>query len=619
LTKPVNPKPANISPRAEYLIERHGSIWLVWILLLFMSWTRSSASLLRSELASNDDYMRMVEVRDWLGGQNWFDMHQYRLNPVDPLYSHWSRISDILIGGPIKLLTPIFGASTAELITVIAYPSILLLVYLYLASALTGLLIKNRATAVITAFMLALTFGALSQFGMGRIDHHGLQIVMALATCWFIVTSTDKPKHLIYAGILCGLALYIGIESAPYVAAACIAVVLIWVFDEPAAAQKLRYFGLALAATTVISLLLSAPPARWFTPSCDALSVVYTQLTLLIAVILWGLSFTSNKFNTPLTRFLCAGVLGAVALIATLVLYPHCITGPYADLDPRLVEIWLSNVGEAGSFMKTMMDDVVTGSAAIIVTLLAVAGYLFAAKKDGKALALTERTLILFILMTLLAGLVQTRLMFFAAALSIPLAAYLLLRALAWAGKFTPKASAFAVRACLLIALSPVAVPGFLHLIVGGDKTTDQSPGNNAATNSVSCITQPVLNTLNALPPGTALTQIDLGAPILNFTKLSVTSAPYHRNASGILAALDMFIEDEQTAKQAIINMKADYVIACTDSGETNMMLKYGPDGMLARLKSGNPPAWLEKVDIDSNGVLLVYRVKLANLNIISR
>ncbi len=604
MSKTSSKKQKGLSPRAEYIIERHGSVWLVWLLLLFISWTRNGTKLLRGELASNDDYMRMVEVRDWLGGQNWFDMHQYRLNPVDPLNSHWARISDVLIGGPIKTLTPLLGPAKAELITVIAYPSILLLVYLYFATALAGKLISNRATPVIAAFMLALSFGALSQFGLGRIDHHSLQIVMALATCWFIVTSPNKPKHMIYAGILCGLALYIGIESAPYVAAACIAVVLIWVFGEDSGAQKMRNFGLALAATTVVSLLVSAPPSQWFTPTCDALSVVYTQLTLAVAMILWGLSMSSAKFKTPLSRFIAAGVLGSLALVVTLLLYPHCLKGPYAGLDPRLVEIWLSNVSEAGHFKKLFMNDIVAGLAAIIVPILAITGYIFATQNPHKKVALTERTFIIFVALTLSAGFVQTRLMFFATALAIPFATYLIMNTLLWAKKFEPKIKMVVIRAGLIIALSPVTLPLLASLFVKTSITQE------ASRNMPLCTSQPMLNKLNDLPKGTALTQIDLGAPILNFTDLSVTSAPYHRNASGILAALDMFIEDEATAKLAIINMKANYVIACAEGNETEMMLKYGQHGMLAQLKAGITPTWLEKVDIGSEGILLVYRVK---------
>ena len=609
MSKPVKKELQSLSPRAEYIIERHGSVLLVWVLLMFMSWMQNGTKLLRGELTSNDDYMRMAEIRDWLGGQNWFDLHQYRLNPVDPLYSHWSRISDVLIGGPIKILTPMLGQAKAELVTVMAYPSILMLVYLYLATALAGKLVKTRATPVIAAFMLALSFGALSQFGMGRIDHHGLQIVMALATCLLLITSTDRPKNLIYAGILCGVALYIGIESAPYVAAACMATVLIWVFGEQQSAQKLRYFGLALAASTLVCLLISTPPARWFVPSCDAISVVYTELTLSIALVMWGLSYVGGKYKTPIPRFILAAILGAAALAITLILFPHCLKGPYADLDPRLVETWLNNVAEAGNFKKFFAGDMVAGSAAIILPVLAIIGYVSISIKSGKALSLTHRTMILFIGLTLLAGLVQTRLMFFATALSVPLAAYFLIHLLIWAGKFKPKALMVIVRGLLILALAPVTLPMFLSLFSKNDTVAKTDTAKTV------CISQPALSALNKLPKGTALTQIDLGAPVLHFTNLSVTSAPYHRSASGILAALDMFVENEATAKRTALNMKADYVIACVESSETKMMLKYGPSGMLAKLKSGDIPDWLEKIDIDTEpdmgDALLVYRVNI--------
>ncbi len=604
MSKAGSNKQERLSPRTEYLIERHGSLWLVWFLLLFMSWTRNGAKLLRGELSSNDDYMRIVEIRDWLGGQSWFDMHQYRLNPVEPLNSHWSRISDVLIGGPIKILSPILGSAHAELVTIIAYPSLLLLLYLYLATALANKVLNNRATPVITAFMLALSFGALSQFGMGRIDHHGLQIVMALATCWFIVTSKNNAKKLIYAGVLCGLALYIGIESAPTVAAACIAAVLIWVFDETNAAQKMRNFGLALAATTSICLLISTPPSQWSTPACDALSVVYTQLTLTIAMVLWGLGFMSSKLKTPKARFLIAGVLGILALSITVLLNPHCLKGPYAGLDQRLVEIWLSNVAEAGNFKAFFMGDITAGLAAIIVPLVAVVGYIIAAKDQRKSLALTKRTFIIFVALTLCAGLIQTRLMFFATALAIPFASSVLVQALLWAGKFKPKWKMITIRTGLLVILAPVTLPLLSSLFV---KSATDAVTNNTKLN---CTSQPILNQLNALPIGTALTQIDLGAPILNFTDLNVTSAPYHRNAGGILAALDMFIENETTARRAVTTMNANYVIACVESSETKMMLQYGPDGMLAQLKAGNTPAWLEKIEMGTEEALLVYRVK---------
>ena len=51
---------------------------------------------------STDDAMRLVQVRDLLAGQGWFDLTQYRLNPPDGVAMHWSRLIDL----PIAILHP---------------------------------------------------------------------------------------------------------------------------------------------------------------------------------------------------------------------------------------------------------------------------------------------------------------------------------------------------------------------------------------------------------------------------------------------------------------------------------------------------------------------------------
>ncbi|HLW92521.1 MAG TPA: hypothetical protein VKS78_14645, partial [Roseiarcus sp.] len=47
------------------------------------------------DFANTDDAMRMVEVRDWLAGQAWFDLHQYRLDPPGGVFMHWTRVLDV--------------------------------------------------------------------------------------------------------------------------------------------------------------------------------------------------------------------------------------------------------------------------------------------------------------------------------------------------------------------------------------------------------------------------------------------------------------------------------------------------------------------------------------------
>ncbi len=519
-------KSGDLSPQTQVFIEHHGIIWLIWVLLVVLNWIKAGQSLMRGELQGNDDYLRLVQIRDWLGGQAWTDLHQYRLNPVDPIVMHWSRISDVLIGVPIKGLTPLIGQHAAETIMMAAYPSLILLAFLYLVVNITMKLTDNMRAPMAATFMAALSYGALAQFGMGRIDHHGLQIVLALATLMFIIRSAHIPRNAIYAGIACGLGLYVGIESAPYIAAACISVVLIWVFAETNAEARMRTFGLAMAATTLVSLLISSPPSAWMTPSCDALSIVYTQLTLAVSLLLWGLSYTSKTVIKPISRFMVAGILGMLALALTMVLFPQCLKGPYSGLDPRLTEIWLSNVSEAERFFAYIAHDIVGGTAMITLPILTCFGYWVFHKRTRNGFNLAPRSVFIFMALACMAGLVQTRLMAFTASFAIPFSAYLLICGFEKAGSFKTNLQQNLGRFGFLILLSPITVPFILSQFVKKDTQAQKL----ASVQAQHCLSQSTLIQLNTLPMGTALTQIDLGAAILIHTKLSVTSAPYHRN-----------------------------------------------------------------------------------------
>ena len=44
---------------------------------------------------STDDAMRLVQVRDWLAGQSWFDLTQYRLDPPSGVDMHWLSLIHI--------------------------------------------------------------------------------------------------------------------------------------------------------------------------------------------------------------------------------------------------------------------------------------------------------------------------------------------------------------------------------------------------------------------------------------------------------------------------------------------------------------------------------------------
>ncbi|HMA50771.1 MAG TPA: hypothetical protein VKP60_13520, partial [Magnetospirillaceae bacterium] len=79
----------------------HGSrrFWLAVLgigalceLVLCMAFHTSITGLVFSD---TDDHMRLQQVRDWMAGQSWFDVTQYRMNPPTGMLMHWSRLLDV--------------------------------------------------------------------------------------------------------------------------------------------------------------------------------------------------------------------------------------------------------------------------------------------------------------------------------------------------------------------------------------------------------------------------------------------------------------------------------------------------------------------------------------------
>ena len=52
-----------------------------------------------------DSLLRLVQVRDLVAGQGWYDLIQHRLQPPAGLDMHWSRLLD----APMLLLSRLFG------------------------------------------------------------------------------------------------------------------------------------------------------------------------------------------------------------------------------------------------------------------------------------------------------------------------------------------------------------------------------------------------------------------------------------------------------------------------------------------------------------------------------
>src|SRR6267378_1989445 len=103
---------------------------------------------------STDDAMRLVQVRDLISGQDWFDLFQHRLNPPGTSM-HWSRVIDVPLAALILLLRPLIGTHGAETVTLFLWPLLLFAAVLGLVAAIARQMTGGVTNAQLTAVVLA--------------------------------------------------------------------------------------------------------------------------------------------------------------------------------------------------------------------------------------------------------------------------------------------------------------------------------------------------------------------------------------------------------------------------------------------------------------------------------
>ncbi len=133
--RPADPGPPGPEAAERSPFERPAVVWLIVAASVagILSWPDLVAVLRELRLPDTDDAMRLVQVRDLLAGQGWFDLSQHRHAGAPPM--HWSRLVDAPIAALILLVRP-FAGPAADGIVAAAWP--LLLLGLYASSSIAG-------------------------------------------------------------------------------------------------------------------------------------------------------------------------------------------------------------------------------------------------------------------------------------------------------------------------------------------------------------------------------------------------------------------------------------------------------------------------------------------------
>jgi asparagine N-glycosylation enzyme membrane subunit Stt3 len=246
--------------------------------LVFAAWLASCAEMILLSWNSihnwnwpdPDDPLRLVEVRDWLAGQSWFDVTQYRMNAPDGVLMHWSRLVDAPLAAVILVFRPLVGEQNAELAAAVLVPLITLGVVTLLMSALARRLL-NPETALLATVATPFCIGAWVQMPPLRIDHHGWQIAAGMLAVVAVMDDRRKRSALVAAAAM-ALWLNISVEGLPFAAAVGGVFALRWLKD-PAAVEALQFYFVGLAGFSFFLFGITHTPVTWTDQDCDAVSL----------------------------------------------------------------------------------------------------------------------------------------------------------------------------------------------------------------------------------------------------------------------------------------------------------------------------------------------------------
>ena len=572
---------------------------LAWLILcawfLYYRWN----DILSFNLRDTDDNLRMSQVRALLGGQDWFDLRQYRLNPPTGANIHWSRLVDLPIAGLILLVRPFVGSADAERIAMAAAPMIPLLVLLFGAALTVRRLVDPRAYPL--AFIALFSAGSASgMFMPTRIDHHGWQ----LALLSLAVAGMADPKRArggATLGIATALSLSIGLELLIYLAILGTATVLFWI-DDRDEKRRLSAYAVTLAGGTALGFLVFASNVNRQVV-CDALSPVWLSDALLGGALLFVIAALSPA-DWKRRFALAAGAGVAIAAFHAL-MWPHCLSR-LEGVSPEVQQLWLSHVREARPIYRHGWQTAL-GVSAIPVT--GIIGWLLLAWTKRHDPELLRRILASAapLLAAALLLLWQTRTGPAAQVLGVAGATALILVAVpwTWGSRF---AAVRVLATFLLIVLGLGAAVPFASQFYPVKKKTPTELAVDKANRQ--CTSLWGMKAVAQQPKGMVFTFVDLGPRLITVTHHDAVTGPYHRNGEQIGDVMKAFRGKEAQAHALIGKYRSDYLLICPNMSTATIFRSEAPNGFYGQLIKGKVPAWLDPVALPKDSPFKMWRVK---------
>ncbi|MFN3619833.1 hypothetical protein [Sphingorhabdus sp.] len=576
----------------------HRVVLAIWLLLSAALIVSSWANIRDGVGWDPDDQLRLVQLRDFLNGQGWFDVRQYRLNPPDGAPMHWSRLIELPLAAITMLCTPLFGQAVAEIIASTIVPLLLFGAVIYLlahAATQLGGRMAGTAAAVISAMSVPL----LIQLRPMRIDHHGWQIAMAVLALVSLFYNNARTAGQILGAAL-AVWLHISLEGAPMSAAFFLFLGWRWLACPD---ETPRLFWTISAFTLSSCALFFGTQTQGLASSvyCDTVSPPQIGAILVAAAIMLpALKFAPRQ---AIVRALIMLTAAGAAMLAIVLRAPECANGAFGTLDPLVREYWYNYVDEG---LPIWHQDPRLALICIVGPALGFVSSLYLAR--GATGEDRSNLIILgfFTFYALILSLLVFRTVSVASAYAVLPAALMIAHLLArYRQEGNASRRVLCVALILFLAVPNSLVSAFL------DSWPDRQAAQTAQSeqNIAACESPQSVAKLGALPKGQFIAPFDMAPTILARTQHSVVASSHHRNERAMHDHIRVFISTPDSAHRLLQKRRVDYFALCVGEEELANYARKDPDGLWAQMAKGQVPAWLEPLPVMGKGIK-VWRVR---------
>lgn len=506
--------------------------------------------------ADVDDRLRAAQIAGLMSGKiGWYDTALPFIAMPEPYLSPWSRLVDLPYLFLGKLFSLFMAADQALDTAYLVWPPAMLLAFgclaFFVARRMMGAPLPSRTTEALVLVLMAMLMAlAVLEFAPRRIDHHNVQLLLLVAM------AAGLCRWDAWGGLLMGAAsaasIAVGLECLPFVAAAFGAVACCYVFDARGARTVLSGASAGMALATVALAAAFLGPAGMLSQQCDAFSAPQIVLMLGLSLALAGVCLVPGTSPAARVFLLATSSLAVLGLVA--VLFPACLSGPYAIIDPLSRLYWFDRIEQEQSVLSLLRSGRYSVAGMLALTGGVIALLLPMAVEKARAGAASFVVLYLLAVVSFLLTLFLARYVRFPAALT-PL---FLPALIAW--HLDPQTGAKARRAAFGGFAAIVAAFAGLAVFV---KPVER-PFDAVDYMSMDACEGEDLSVLRSTAPGRIAQPNGLAFTLIEAMPagFQVAAVPFHRAAPGMKRMYEAFVSSDPAVRRAAL-APFDYVAVC--------------------------------------------------------